>query len=115
MFFFYQTTPGFDVAGVVVRVGEKVKKFKIGDEVYGSVSRGVHDLKKLGSLSEYTFTEESALALKPSNLSFIEAASIPLAIGTAYGSLESVASSIKNQSVLILGGAGGVGSFAIQV
>lgn len=100
--------PGYDVAGVVVKVGAAVKKFKEGDEVYGIV-----EAKEVGSLAEYTTAQEKDLVHKPPNLSFAEAASLPLAIETAYGALEKVGLS-AGQSILVLGG-GGVGTLAIQV
>jgi 2-methylene-furan-3-one reductase len=65
-------------------------------------------------LSEYIVSEEKVLADKPSNLSFVEAASLPLAIITAYQRLERVEFS-SGQSIIVLGGAGGVGSLVIQV
>ncbi|XP_054790421.1 2-methylene-furan-3-one reductase-like, partial [Prosopis cineraria] len=86
----FPVIPGFDVAGVVVRVGSEVKKFKEGDKVYGNIIEDVKHLKQLGSLAQYTVSEERLLAHKPPNLSFSEAASLPVAIGTAFGSLECV-------------------------
>lgn len=92
-----------------------MEKFKVDDEVYGDINEeGLSNLKILGTLSEYTIAEERLLAHKPQNLSFIEAASIPLAIETAYEGLERAEFSV-GKSILVLGGAGGVGSFAIQV
>ncbi|KAL2335649.1 hypothetical protein Fmac_016862 [Flemingia macrophylla] len=109
------TVPGYDVAGVVVRVGSEVKKFKVGDEVYGDINQhALNDPKSIGTLAEYTVAEEKLLAHKPSNLSFIEAAAVPLAIITAYEGLERVDFS-AGKSILVLGGAGGVGTFVIQV
>ncbi|KAK7316306.1 hypothetical protein VNO77_35248 [Canavalia gladiata] len=109
------TAPGHDVAGVVVKVGNQVKKFKVGDEVYGDVNEiTLHHPKTIGSLAEYTVAEEKVLAHKPSNLSFIEAASLPLAIITAYQGLETVEFS-ADKSLLVLGGAGGVGTLVIQI
>ncbi|AES74704.1 putative 2-methylene-furan-3-one reductase [Medicago truncatula] len=109
------TVPGYDVAGVVVSVGEKVNKFKVGDEVYGDINEtALNNPKTVGSLSEYTVAEEKVLAHKPSNLSFVEAASLPLAIITAYQGLERVEFS-SGKSLLVLGGAGGVGSLVIQL
>ncbi|XP_062017953.1 2-methylene-furan-3-one reductase-like [Rosa rugosa] len=127
------TIPGYDVAGVVVKVGSQVQKFKVGDEVYACLSnsneipqyhaKNSHgDLNekalvkpnRLGSLAEYTAAGETMLALKPKNLSFIEAASLPLAIETAYGALERTELS-AGKSVLVLGGAGGVGTHVIQL
>lgn len=110
-----KTVPGYDVAGVVVSVGEQVKKFKVGDEVYGDINEiTLHNPKTIGTLSEYTVAEEKVLAHKPSNLSFVEAASLPLAIITAYQGLERVEFS-SGKSILVLAGAGGVGSLVIQV
>ncbi|KAJ1416492.1 Quinone oxidoreductase/zeta-crystallin, conserved site [Sesbania bispinosa] len=109
------TAPGYDVAGVVVKVGSQVKKFKVGDEVYGDVNEITLDHPKtVGSLAEYTAAEEKVLAHKPSNLSFIEAASLPLAIITAYQGLERIEFS-AGKSILVLGGAGGVGTLVIQI
>ncbi|KAL2335659.1 hypothetical protein Fmac_016872 [Flemingia macrophylla] len=109
------TVPGYDVAGVVVRVGSEVKRFKVGDEVYGDINEHpLYNPKRIGSLAEYTVAEEKLLAHKPSNLSFIEAAAVPVAIITAYQGLESVEFS-ASKSILVLGGAGGVGTFVIQL
>ncbi|RDX66385.1 2-methylene-furan-3-one reductase [Mucuna pruriens] len=109
------TAPGYDVAGVVVRVGSQVRKFKVGDEVYGDINEyGLNSPKTIGSLAEYTAVEEKVLAHKPSNLSFIEAASLPAVIITAYQSLEHIEFS-AGKSILVLGGAGGVGTLVIQL
>ncbi|KAJ7970848.1 2-methylene-furan-3-one reductase-like [Quillaja saponaria] len=70
-----KTVPGYDVAGVVVKVGSQVKNFKEGDEVYGDINEKALFPKKVGSLAEYTAAEERVLSLKPKNLSFVEAAS----------------------------------------
>ncbi|KAJ1382777.1 Quinone oxidoreductase/zeta-crystallin, conserved site [Sesbania bispinosa] len=105
----FPIVPGYDVAGIVVKVGTAVKKFKEGDEVYGIVEG-----KDVGSLAEYTTAAEKGLAYKPPNLSFAEAASLPLAIETAYGSLEKIGLS-AGQSILVLGGGGGVGTLVIQI
>ncbi|KAG4911498.1 hypothetical protein AAZX31_19G008200 [Glycine max] len=107
--------PGFDAAGVVVRVGSKVSKFKVGDEVYGDIIEYAwNNPKTIGTLAEYTATEEKVLAHKPSNLSFIEAASLPAAIITAYQGFDKIEFS-AGKSILVLGGAGGVGSLVIQL
>ncbi|CAB4264377.1 unnamed protein product [Prunus armeniaca] len=83
------TVPGYDVAGVVVKVGSKVKDFKEGDEVYGDINeKALEGPKQSGSLAEYTAVEERLLALKPKNLDFVQAAALPLAIETAYEGLE---------------------------
>ena len=92
-----------------------MKKFKVGDEVYGVINEnGVVNPKQFGTLAEYTAAEERVLALKPKNLSFVEAASLPLVIETAYGGLERAQLS-DGKSVLVLGGAGGIGTQVIQV
>ncbi|KAI9169078.1 hypothetical protein LWI28_006593 [Acer negundo] len=109
------TVPGYDVAGVVVKVGSQVKEFKEGDEVYGDVNEKALDgPKQFGSLAEYTAVEEKLLALKPKNLDFVQAASLPLAIETAYEGLERTGFS-AGKSILVLNGSGGVGSLVIQL
>ncbi|XVF14110.1 hypothetical protein REPUB_Repub09cG0029100 [Reevesia pubescens] len=107
--------PGYDVAGVVVKVGSQVKKFKEGDEVYGDINeKAVDHPKQFGTIAEYTAVEEKLLAFKPKNLSFLEAAGLPLAIETAHGGLERTEFS-AGKSILVLGGAGGVGTLIIQL
>lgn len=101
---------GFDVSGVVSAVGGGVQRFKVGDEVYARVD---HD--KQGTVAEYCVTSEDSLALKPKSLSFDEAAGVPLAGLTALQSLRDVGKLGAGQRVLILGGSGGVGTFAIQL
>ncbi|GMN42503.1 hypothetical protein TIFTF001_011715 [Ficus carica] len=87
----------------------------VGDEVYGDINEiSVRNQKRIGTLAEYTATEEKVLARKPEKLSFVEAASLPAAIETAYGGLE-LAQFSTGKSILVLGGAGGVGSLVIQV
>lgn len=114
-FFLLKTVPGYDVAGVVVKVGSKVKELKEGDEVYGDINEKALDgPKQFGSIAEYTAVEEKLLALKPKNLDFAQAAALPLAIETAYEGLEKTGFS-AGKSILILNGAGGVGSLVIQV
>ncbi|KAL6969462.1 2-methylene-furan-3-one reductase [Sarracenia purpurea var. burkii] len=109
------TIPGYDVAGVVVKVGNEVKKLKEGDEVYGDINeKPLQPPKQFGSLAEYTAVEEKLLALKPKNIDFVQAAGLPLAIQTAYEGLEKSGFS-SGKSILVLGGAGGVGSLVIQV
>ncbi|GLT31893.1 hypothetical protein SLA2020_065940 [Shorea laevis] len=108
--------PGYDVTGVVVKVGSKVKNYKEGDEVYGftNIQKSFQLPKFPGTLAEYTAIEEKLLAPKPKNLSFAEAAGLPLAIETAYEGLERIEFS-AGKSLLVLGGAGGVGSLVIQL
>ncbi|KAI7745744.1 hypothetical protein M8C21_026350 [Ambrosia artemisiifolia] len=108
-------TPGYDVAGVVVKVGTQVKGLKEGDEVYGDINeKAVDGPKQFGTLAEYTAVEERLLALKPKNLDFVQAAALPLAIETAYEGLQRAGFG-EGKSVLVLNGAGGVGSFIIQL
>ncbi|XP_022733794.1 2-methylene-furan-3-one reductase-like [Durio zibethinus] len=109
------TVPGYDVAGVVVKVGSEVKELKEGDEVYGNINeKALEGPKQFGSLAEYTAVEEKLLALKPKNLDFAQAAGLPLAIETAYEGLERTGFS-AGKSILVLNGAGGVGSLVIQL
>lgn len=103
------------MAGTVVKVGNQVKGLKEGDEVYGDVSEKALDgPKQYGSLAEYVAVEEKLLALKPKNLDFAQAAGLPLAIETANEGLERAGFG-PGKSILVLGGAGGVGSLVIQV
>lgn len=101
---------GRDVAGVVTRVGSKVTKFKVGDEVYSS--SGDHHL---GTYAEYISIAENEVALKPKNLTMEEAASIPLVGLTSWQALIESANIKKGQKVFIQAGSGGVGTFAIQL
>lgn len=102
------TTLAYDVSGTVVEKGTSVTNFKLGDEVYARVPQ-----EQMGTLADFVSVECTVVALKPSNVSFVEAASIPLAGLTAMQCLEYV--EIKeNDRVLIHAGSGGVGSFAIQ-
>ncbi|TCZ80986.1 NADP-dependent oxidoreductase [Paenibacillus albiflavus] len=101
---------GNDFSGVVNQVGANVKKFKIGDEVYGRA-----DKKRIGTFAEYIAIDENALALKPTNLSFEEAASIPLVGLTSYQAFHDILKLSVDKRVLIHAGSGGVGTFAIQL
>ena len=101
---------GHDVAGTVVRVGSKVRKFKPGDEVYARPRDG-----RIGTFAEYIAMNEADVALKPKNLSMEEAASIPLVGLTAWQALVDKANLKKGQKVFIQAGSGGVGTFAIQL
>ena len=101
---------GYDIAGVVEKTGANAKKFKAGDKVYSylSVMRG-------GGYAEFAIAKESETAIKPTNINFVEAAAVPLAATTAWQALVDTAKIDKGQTVLIHGGSGGVGSFAIQI
>lgn len=101
---------GHDVAGTVVRVGPKVRQFKPGDEVYARPRDG-----RVGAFAEFIAMNEADVALKPTNLTMEEAASIPLVGLTAWQVLVERANLKKGQKVLIHAGSGGVGTFAIQL
>ena len=101
---------GHDVAGVVTKVGSRISKFKVGDEVYSRPAD-----YRIGTFAEYISIDESDLALKPKNLSMEEAASIPLVGLTAWQALVEIANLKKGQKVFIQAGSGGVGTFAIQL
>lgn len=101
---------GNDFSGIVIQVGKNVKKFKIGDEIYGRPRKD-----RIGTFAEYISVHEEDIALKPHNLSFEEAASIPLVGLTSYQALHDILQLTAGQKVLIQAGAGGVGTFAIQL
>ncbi len=101
---------GNDVAGVVVRVGSAVQRFKPGDEVYARP-----DKDRIGTFAEFVAMNEDAVAIKPKALSMEEAASIPLVGLTAWQVLIERANLKKGQKVLIHAGSGGVGTVAIQL
>lgn len=101
---------GHDVAGVVVRVGSAVTRFKPGDEVYARPAD-----HRIGTFAELVAIREQDLALKPTNLSMVEAASIPLVGLTAWQALVEIAHLSRGQKVLVQAGSGGVGTIAIQL
>ncbi|MER8723024.1 NADP-dependent oxidoreductase [Mesorhizobium sp. M1027] len=101
---------GHDVAGTVIRVGSKVRKFKAGDDVYARPRDG-----RIGTFAEFIAVNEADVALKPENLSMEEAASIPLVGLTAWQTLIDRANLKRGQKVFIQAGSGGVGTFAIQL
>lgn len=101
---------GNDFAGVVTKIGRKVTGFKVGDEVYGRPRES-----KIGTFAEYIAVHEDDIALKPTNVSFEEAASIPLVGLTSYQALHEILQLQKGQKILIHAGGGGVGTFAIQL
>lgn len=98
--------PGRDVAGEVEAVGSNVTQFKTGDAVFGGCG---------GAFAEYACASSSALALKPDNVSFEQAASVPVAGLTALQGLRDKGQIQPEQKVLINGAAGGVGTFAVQI
>ena len=101
-----RATIGTDVAGTVEAVGTKVARVRPGDEVFGGA---------LGSLAEYATAAEDKVASKPANLTFEQAASVPIAALTALQALRDKGKLHSGQTVLINGAAGGVGTFAVQI
>ncbi|WP_066287656.1 NAD(P)-dependent alcohol dehydrogenase [Bacillus sp. FJAT-29937] len=102
--------PSGDIAGRVEAVGVNVKEFKPGGEVFGDLSRS-----GWGGFAEYVSVPEKALALKPANISFEEAAAVPMAGVTALQGLRDKGKIQSGQKVLINGASGGVGTFAVQI
>ncbi|MGV8921185.1 MAG: zinc-dependent alcohol dehydrogenase family protein [Pseudomonas sp.] len=103
---------GMDLAGVVERVGEGVTHLKVGDEVYG-LATGIGGAQ--GSLAQFAAVDADLIALKPRNLSMREAAGLPLVLITAWEGLVDRADVKAGQTVLVQGGAGGVGHVAVQI
>jgi NADPH:quinone reductase-like Zn-dependent oxidoreductase len=101
---------GHDVAGVVVRIGSRVRRFRPGDEVYARPADG-----RIGAFAEFIAINEDDVAIKPKAISMEEAASIPLVGLTAWQALIERARLRRGQKVLIHAGSGGVGTFAIQL
>ena len=97
---------GSDIAGHVEAVGENVKQFRSGDEIFGCAN---------GAFAEYVLAREAYLALKPANRSFEEAAAVPVAALTALQGLRDAGGVQPGQKVLIQGASGGVGTFAVQL
>ena len=100
------TRPGRDLAGMVEDVGKNVTQFKPGDEVFGAAS---------GTCAEYVCADESKIVIKPSDISFEEAAAVPVAAITALQGLRDKGEIQPEQKVLIDGSGGGVGTFAVQI
>lgn len=97
---------GMDLAGRVEAVGRKVTQFQAGDEVFGTC---------YGSFAEYASAKENDLAPKPANLTWEQAAAVPISGCTALEGLRDIAKVHAGQRVLIIGAAGGVGTFAVQL
>jgi NADPH:quinone reductase-like Zn-dependent oxidoreductase len=97
---------GMDVAGIVVSVGDNAQRFQPGDEVFGTCH---------GSFAEYTSARQDTLAHKPTNLTFEEAAVVPISACTALQALREGSRVAAGQRVLIIGAGGGVGTFAVQI
>ncbi|HET6668207.1 MAG TPA: NAD(P)-dependent alcohol dehydrogenase [Intrasporangium sp.] len=98
--------PGIDVSGEVVAVGAAVTRFAAGDEVFGMAR---------GSFAEYAAAREDKLAPKPANLSFEQAAVVPISAGTALQALTDAGRLEAGQKVLVVGASGGVGTYAVQL
>jgi len=120
----FPVIPGWDVAGTVVQVGEKCQRLQVGDEIY-SYCRPAFDMNvdedcknegvdDNGSCAQYIAVKEWKCAKKPKNLSFEEAAAVPLAALTAWQGLFLHCEAKEGDTVLILNASGGVGSFAVQ-
>jgi NADPH:quinone reductase-like Zn-dependent oxidoreductase len=99
-------TPGLDVAGVVVRVGAAVTGWSKGDEVYGIAK---------GSFAEFAAARADKLSIKPTNLTFTEAAVVPVSGLTALQAIIDIGQVEHDQRVLIIGASGGVGTYAVQL
>lgn len=101
---------GMEVSGVIEAIGEKVKKWRVGEEVYGDTSNF-----GFGAFAEYMSINENAVVKKPSGMSFVDAASLSHASLLALQGLRDVGKIQSGQKILINGGGGGVGSFGIQI
>jgi len=100
--------PGYDIAGVVEKTGANVSKLKVGVAIYGYPTFG-------GGWADYVTVKEWEVAEKPKSVTFVEAAAVPMGALTAWQALVDVAKLQSGQTILIHGGAGGVGSFAVQI
>ena len=98
---------GGEITGIVETLGADVKKFKVGDEVYGLIPSG--------GFAEYALAKSTDIALKPKNISFEQAAAIPLGALTAWQAIFDLANLTSGQKILITGASGGVGSLAVQL
>jgi 2-desacetyl-2-hydroxyethyl bacteriochlorophyllide A dehydrogenase len=101
---------GYDVSGIVVEVGKDVRSVKVGDEVFARPNQ-----EDAGSIAEFARIHENELAIKPKNMSHIDAASVPLAGLTAWQALVTKGNINRGDKVLIHAGSGGVGTLAIQI
>jgi NADPH2:quinone reductase len=102
--------PGYDLSGEIIEIGNKVRKFKIGDKVFGMIGFPL----KGGCYAEYAIANETEIAKIPVNVNLNDAAAIPLAALTAYQGIIKIGKLQPKETILIHAGAGGVGHFAIQ-
>ena len=102
--------PGYDIAGTVEKAGPEITRFKVGDPVFAYLG-----LKEGGGYAEYAVATEKEAAAKPKSLNYVEAAAVPVVALTAWQALIDTAKLSSGQTVLIHGGSGGVGTFAIQI
>ena len=102
--------PGYDISGIVEKAGAKIRKLKPGDAVYAYLN-----LKDGGGYAEYALATEREAAPKPKSIDFTESAAVPVVAATAWQALIDTAKLSAGQTVLIHGGSGGVGTFAIQI
>ena len=100
--------PGYDIAGIVEKTGANVTKLKVDDAIYGYPTFG-------GGWADYVTVKEWEVSAKPKSLNFVEAAAVPMGALTAWQALVDVAKLQPGQTILIHGGSGGVGSFAVQI
>jgi NADPH:quinone reductase-like Zn-dependent oxidoreductase len=100
--------PGYDIAGVVEKTGTNVTRLEVGDAVYGYPTFG-------GGWADYVTVKEWEVGSKPKSLKFVEAAAVPMGALTAWQALVDVAKLQPGQTILIHGGSGGVGNFAVQI
>lgn len=101
---------GADIAGQVEAIGKNVTEFKVGDEVFGDISAN-----GWGGFAEYVSVKENAVVRKPTQITFEEAAAVPMASVTALQAIQDKGQIQKNQKVLIYGASGGVGTWAVQI
>ena len=102
--------PGMELAGIVEALGPQVTRWKVGDRVYGDTSNG-----GLGTFAEFVAVPENELRRMPEGLSFVEASAIPHALELAYQAVVSIGKLKDGERVLVNGGGGGVGTFALQL
>lgn len=107
----FPITLGSDMSGTIVAIGDKVSNFNVGDDVFGMQPiRG-----KFGAFAEYAAIKESAIALKPADISHIDAAAMPCAGMTSLQAIRDLAKLKAGETILINGASGGVGSYAVQI